>query len=712
MQDKDFFNEPYTIRNSELISSQTINKLREYLLPKNIISELNNDPSYKQNIFRYSNNILSLPVSASEAIKGLNEINDIKNFGGTLGRLSKDDSLRPEIFDFVKKHPAEINNLGVALGELAKDDSLSSEIFEFIKEHSAEIDNLGAALGELAKDDSLSSEIFEFIKEHSAEIDNLGEALKKFVFYCSSSPSRQDIFDFIKEYPKEINNLGVALGELAKNDSFKGDVFNFIKEHPKEIDNLGVALGELARDDSFKGDVFNFIKEHPAEIDNLGVALGELVQDDSLSSEIFEFIKEHHAEIDNLGVALGELVQDDSFKGDVFKFIENNYQRINNLDKIFVALFLESSTEDKSRIINFLKEHYNVIDIRALFEGNFLYFCDYKEKEDIFSFIQDQDDIDIKDLGSSINKIFEHEQKKDLLNYDICKENKELYKKIEADSFDYMIVDILDFMKKNKIDDIEIKKKIRNFSEIGEIRNKIFDEILLLNLSAKELDSIHEEISSLLNNLNYSELKFLNLVLKKNNFLSKGVLKMFEGNSFCLEVAKDGGRLFLMRDLKKTELITVVNELRTSSFKAWKKLHEQDVPVANIYEHEDIGQDKQGYSMTRVISSYGGQSLREVKEQNIKIPEFVLSKENNLTISMGKFVTCSEYQHYHDGNITVEFIDKEYYQEQLEEGYTVNTIRYDKDKFKYDFEKYVNDEDYECILRFIDFDHFRVRSDA
>ena len=67
-----------------------------------------------------------------------------------------------------------------------------------------------------------------------------------------------------------------------------------------------------------------------------------------------------------------------------------------------------------------------------------------------------------------------------------------------------------------------------------------------------------------------------------------------------------------------------------------------------------------------------------------------------------------KHGHIHDGNFTVEFIDKDCLKKRFELGETINTIEYDPENFSFDHEVYTqNTNKWKMVVRLIDWDQAR-----
>ena len=705
MEIKLLVNELFTPHNKELMDPEVIAMLREKSKYENVVQELNSDPDYKKRFFkRIRNNIINPTWDPFKIIKDMDEVDDIEDLGRTLDYIiTYNSKIKDEVYEFIKQNP-KIDKMGSVLGGLV----LRSNV-------------------------SKTKDIWSFI-ENNPSVDGVDHILFLFI---NNDLNYDEVFKFIKNN-LDIKNLGYVLSTLLKEDkSKKEDILILIKENP-EIDNIGEVLSDFALELEHREEVFQFVKANP-RISNLGKTLRIFLDNDiRKKEEIWSLINHKKESIDNIDEFLNYWILHQSLeeKYQTFCFIKDNLSQ-NNLRKTLCRLIEESEFIEKykSDVLDFMIQNSGMNDLYRVLETFLNVIYDEAEYEKIFVFItsnqienSDKVLLALISRGFKYDEILEMLQKRGLKNLDEglfnfvlnCRRDEKLLKDFQDITDEKLRGKVLSEMNsgyrykvfkiiKENCQDEKLFKKVRNFYLVDKIKNNILSIIRLLDLDNDDFYKIEDELDNFLNNLSYTELKFFEIILEKNNFLSHEVFNMLLGKYFSLEAHKDGGKLFV--DFKENEkrYIQVVNEIEPKYFEAWKALHDAGVPVAPILEFKEIKKD--GKTMIRVRSRFCGQTLSQILEQGIEVPDFIYYKIEALKEKRNQIVEYEIEQHDSYANIAIEFIKKQHYNEQISKGCNVNTIPCDLDAFKIDFEEHIYNDKYKYIIRFIDLDLVVLKKD-
>ena len=187
------------------------------------------------------------------------------------------------------------------------------------------------------------------------------------------------------------------------------------------------------------------------------------------------------------------------------------------------------------------------------------------------------------------------------------------------------------------------------------------------------------------------------------NLLSSATKEQIENtlswNNTVIEIQKTDSKLFVL--LKNGNLI-FVNIIGSKQAEIWQEIHDANIPTAPIY-----GTPIQKKNWTKTIySRYCGESIAiiwdfihsdmlvEIEKQRAKILQEIEEKGIH-------------HWHAHLGNFVVEFINKDYYQEQIKKNMTINTIEYNAKYFVDAKTASKNLADYKIIVRIIDMDAAR-----
>ncbi len=192
---------------------------------------------------------------------------------------------------------------------------------------------------------------------------------------------------------------------------------------------------------------------------------------------------------------------------------------------------------------------------------------------------------------------------------------------------------------------------------------------------------------------------------------SKNLWEGFRTGNFHTKMYKSGSVFeFLSGPLiKKESGVLFKHTIDSHSASAWQIAHDLGIPVAPI-----IRSYKQHENASRVYSRFCGFSCNvyevlscqaqdantltliwEIFEKKNRILA-ALQQQNDLHICHG---------HPHVGNITVEYIEKEYFKK----FENVNTIPWQKDKIIFDPTEYLKNKDaYEVVVRLIDWDRAKT----
>lgn len=150
----------------------------------------------------------------------------------------------------------------------------------------------------------------------------------------------------------------------------------------------------------------------------------------------------------------------------------------------------------------------------------------------------------------------------------------------------------------------------------------------------------------------------------------------------------------------------MINTIKNNHYDVWQKVHDLGLPVAPILK-KGIGIiDKKDESSVRVYSRFCGLNISEyvaMSEDPIKELEWLSEEVDAINTHLEDLGIRHEHPHY--GNFTIEFIDNEYFEEQLASGRNVNTIPYKAEKWSFDPKTYRNNPDkYQAVVRLIDWD--------
>ncbi len=191
---------------------------------------------------------------------------------------------------------------------------------------------------------------------------------------------------------------------------------------------------------------------------------------------------------------------------------------------------------------------------------------------------------------------------------------------------------------------------------------------------------------------------------KKMFFNCKNPLIMFLESPSRLEFEKTDSELSLSHFPNFGTIIT--NTIPKTSFQVWKNIHNKgDIPVAPILWTEESTDRK-----IAVHSRYCGINLFDLNKRYGKSLSELVKLADARTQEIIRTLDSIQVKHghIHDGNFTVEFIDKDCLKKRFELGETINTIEYDPENFSFDPEVYTqNTNKWKMVVRLIDWDQAR-----
>ena len=206
-------------------------------------------------------------------------------------------------------------------------------------------------------------------------------------------------------------------------------------------------------------------------------------------------------------------------------------------------------------------------------------------------------------------------------------------------------------------------------------------------------------------------LQFLDLTKKKHGWFSKEMLRAIDAlggqkKKFVLEIQKTGSDLRIYGERIDLEggrqdlRVTFVNDIPTLAAQTWQEAKEAGIPVSPILGTKEAPKGKK--DNTRVYSRYCGTSVYYFLSP--KLPKRFVTLTNYSVERLKQEVVKAgiEHGHPHFGNITVEFIRKDYLEQS---GQTVNDIPYHLHEFTFDVAEYLEHPDqWELVMRMIDWD--------
>lgn len=256
--------------------------------------------------------------------------------------------------------------------------------------------------------------------------------------------------------------------------------------------------------------------------------------------------------------------------------------------------------------------------------------------------------------------------------------------------------------------------------EVGVIRKKERQEVLeraerqleTLTIDGATLD-LSLDTESFVNRLPNESMRFMRMALFSHPMLSKEMARAMDvlqgrRKKCVVGLGKTGSELRVMAEWvgegkKKWLQTTFVNDIPEKGVSAWKEAAEKGIPVAPILGEKPINKTVGDHRWARVYSRYCGRSLLEVSDMTSDAPRFrqvLWFLRDRLRWQLEQLGIT--HGHTHQGNFTVEFVDKNYLAEQ---GGDVNNLPYKKDKFLFDFEEYAKHPDnWQLVMRVIDWD--------
>ncbi len=255
-----------------------------------------------------------------------------------------------------------------------------------------------------------------------------------------------------------------------------------------------------------------------------------------------------------------------------------------------------------------------------------------------------------------------------------------------------------------------------------EIVEKMFEDTFP---EIPKLEPLREQLKKLFSKLAYQELRFLKLGIEKYGSIlhpkvQYAIKHFLGGDRIILEMAKTASELYIFIDPKKG--VSFVNDIQAENAQTWRLVHDAGIPVAPIVEKET--QRKSG--KTRVYSRYCGLSVAEIEaalgvepyqdhpDKNLDaFHKYLLTKSQEIREQLENVRGADQndttqkvtHGHPHFGNMTVEFIRREYYDKHMESDGNINQIPFQEEQFTFDLSNYLSrPEEYTPVVRLIDWD--------
>ena len=342
----------------------------------------------------------------------------------------------------------------------------------------------------------------------------------------------------------------------------------------------------------------------------------------------------------------------------------NNNKITNNLDNEIVNLFKDEKIVKFKEIDNILKAH---------IENN--------NTNKIFTILQNNGLLKIDKFYSILEEYIENktfQEFYEILKYSLFLKN---FKKI----YEIFSCKARNLIEKNIFKNIKIEYQI------------IFNETIDNNF--------FQNIQSMISQFDSAKLQFVDLFIRKNGFFNKKILNIFRGGKFALEIEKTGSKLMIYRDKKEKDgNIRITNQISAEAAQAWKKAVKNKIPVASYYDDWDKDNNQK-----LVFSRFCGLSLRSLDIKDKKLRKEIKQQKENIFEKLND--NSINHGHDHDGNFTVEFVKKDYYQK-YQDNINVMPFKDDEEKAKqndnpiiFDVDEYLKNRDqYEVVVRLIDWD--------
>jgi hypothetical protein len=271
---------------------------------------------------------------------------------------------------------------------------------------------------------------------------------------------------------------------------------------------------------------------------------------------------------------------------------------------------------------------------------------------------------------------------------------------LDACSFNGFKDEILSLIKNDSLEDYPMLrtrlenrtpelKKIKIIENIKKEHREIFEE----EIKQDDLGTIED----FLDGLEFPELLFFDVVLRKQKFFNLRTLNIIKGKNYKAEIDKTNSKLFI---LKIDHQISIINEIPEKSAQIWEEVTKKDIPVAPFIRKKH-NQQRKGYP--RIVSRFCGIAFRHLDIKDKELREKIKADARKIVQYLSELNI--NHRQMHDGNFVLEFIDNNYLKNQRDAGHNINTIPWQEGKFNYDVEEYHrNPSTYTPIVRLIDFD--------
>ncbi|MBI4268241.1 hypothetical protein HY627_00210 [Candidatus Uhrbacteria bacterium] len=197
-----------------------------------------------------------------------------------------------------------------------------------------------------------------------------------------------------------------------------------------------------------------------------------------------------------------------------------------------------------------------------------------------------------------------------------------------------------------------------------------------------------------------------------NGFFSPAMIKMLDSfrgarKAFSFKIDKSGSDLFIMGkpiDADHAYEITLINDVLPESAATWAAAAKAGVPVAPILE----GPMRRSEHVSRVYSRYCGLTLNGMRGLQPPAALSALLSKRRREIDTQLREKKIVHGHFHEENLTIEFVEKEWLDEQLKKGLTINTLPGSSKHIMFDPVAFcANPSKYDVVMRAIDWDQSR-----
>lgn len=228
------------------------------------------------------------------------------------------------------------------------------------------------------------------------------------------------------------------------------------------------------------------------------------------------------------------------------------------------------------------------------------------------------------------------------------------------------------------------------------------DKVANFNISNEELDEALANYRELIEDLSFPELLFFNLLITGNGLMNKRVLlALIRLGRFAFEINKTGSRLIVVRTISGQ--LVLVNEISNDATNNWQLLSSGTenylpIPSAPILRTKILNRET-----IRVFSRFCGLAIANISLGSLPTEVVIEIDRQKQKILKNLEERKISHGHTHDGNFVVELIKKEYFL--LHGGWkAINTMPFNADYFSYEMKQTTNWQDWQVVVRLIDFD--------